>query len=61
MGKTYLDLSVKKHADQSMNKTAMIGVFIMNAVLAIAYVIELMKGARSPLSYMIVALLCILK
>lgn len=60
MGKPYLDLSVKKHADQSMNKTAMIGVFIMNAVLAIAYVIELMKGARSPLSYMIVALLCIL-
>ena len=60
MPKTNLDLSVKKHADQSMNKTAMTGVFIMNAVLAIAYVIELMKGARSPLSYMIVALLCIL-
>lgn len=59
MLKQNVDLSVKKHADQSMNKTAMIGIFIMNAVLAVAYALELVKGARSPLSYLIVALLCV--
>ena len=60
MGKTNLDLSVKKHADYSTNKTAMTGIYIMNAVLALAYALELVKGARSPLSYGIVAALCIL-
>ena len=54
-----IDLSVKKNADWSTNKTAMTGIYIMNAVLALAYAIELVKGARSPLSYAIVALLCI--
>ena len=60
MKKTNFDLSVKKNADQSMNKTAMTGIYIMNAVLALAYAVELIKGARSPFSYSIVALLCIL-
>lgn len=60
MGKIKLDLSVKSNADQSTNKTAMIGIYIMNAVLALAYAVELIKGARSPQSYAVVALLCIL-
>lgn len=60
MQKTNLDLTVKQNADQSMNKTAMIGIYTMNAVLAIAYAIELLKGARSSFSYLIVALLCVL-
>lgn len=60
MQKITFDLSVKKNADRSMNKTAMTGVYIMNAVLAIAYAVELIKGARSPLSYAVVALLCVL-
>lgn len=60
MQKNNLDLSVKKYADQSMNKTAMVGIYIMNLVLSLAYAVELFKGARSPLSYGIVALLCVL-
>lgn len=59
MQKTNIDLSVKSNAEQSTNKTAMTGVFIMNAVLTLAYAVELIKGARSPLSYAIVAVLCI--
>ena len=59
MQKTNLDLSVKTYADQSTNKTAMIGIYIMNAVLALAYAVELVKGARTPISYAIVAALCI--
>ncbi len=55
-----LDLSEKKYAEQSMNNTAMTGVFIMNAVLALAYAVELIKKARTPQSYAIVALLCVL-
>lgn len=60
MQKTKMDLSVKKYAEQSMNKTAMIGIYTMNIVLALAYAIELLKGARTPLSYAIVLLLCLL-
>ncbi len=60
MQKMKLDLSVKRYADQSKNKTAMIGIYIMNAVLALAYAIELLKGARTPESYAIVAVLCVL-
>ena len=60
MQKIKLDLSEKLYADQSKNKTAMIGIYIMNIVLAFAYAIELLKGARTPISYAIVAVLCIL-
>jgi len=51
MQKITVDLSVKTNADQSMNKTAMTGIYIMNAVLALAYALELVKGARTPASY----------
>lgn len=60
MQKTSLDLSVKANAIQSMNKTALIGITIMNVVLALAYLIEVLKGSRSIGSYMIVVALCVL-
>ena len=60
MQKTKLDLSVKKNAAQSTNKTAMVGVFIMNIVIAAAYSVEVIKGTRDILSYSIVAMLCFL-
>ena len=52
-----MDLSEKRYADQSNNKTAMIGIYIINVVLAIAYLIELLKGARTPESYALVLFL----
>ena len=59
MQKTKLDLSVKSNAVRSMNKTALIGVTIMNVVLALAYLIEVVKGARTIGSYAVVAFFCI--
>ena len=55
-----LDLSEKRYADQSNNKTAMIGIYIINIVLAIAYLIELLKGARTPKSCALVLFLCMI-
>lgn len=60
MGKTKLDLSVKKNASASMNSTALTGATIMNIVLAIAYFIEVLKGARDISSYLVVAAFCVL-
>lgn len=60
MSKQKLDLSVKSNALGSMNATAISGQMIMNTVIALAYLIELIKGMRSPLSYAIVAVLCFL-
>ena len=54
------DFSVKEIAQQHQNKTALIGATIMNVILALAYVIEVFKGARSIASYAAVAVLCIL-
>lgn len=54
------DLSVKSNAVKSMNETAMVGMVIMNVVIALAYVIELMKGTRELGSYLIVLALCVL-
>ncbi len=58
MKKAKVDLSEQKYADQSKNTTAMIGIYIMNIVLSIAYLIELLKGARTPQSYVLVLCLC---
>lgn len=58
MKKEKLDLSVKSNAMRSMNATAISGQLIMNVVIALAYLIELIKGVREPLSYLVVALLC---
>ena len=60
MQKAQMDLSITQNAEISKNRTAMTGVFIMNFVLAIAYVLEVFKNARSIGSYMIIAFFCIL-
>lgn len=54
------DLSIPQNAKASRNMTAIIGVSIMDIVLALAYVLEVVKGARDILSYGIIAALCIL-
>ena len=54
-----VDLAIKKNADAGKNVTAMIGIFIMNLVLVVAYLIEVLKGARDIVSYSIIAALCI--
>ena len=60
MGKVVMaDLSVKRNADASKNATAMTGIFIMNFVLVVAYLLEVLKGARDIVSYSIIAALCI--
>ncbi len=55
-----MDLSVKKNADASKNATAMIGIFIMNFVLVAAYLLEVLKGARTIQTYAVIASLCII-
>lgn len=54
------DLSVKGNATKSMNKTVLTGMSVMNAVIAVAYVLEVFKGARELGNYLIVATLCVL-
>lgn len=54
------DFSVKEIAMQNQNKTALIGVTIMNVILAMAYVVEVLKDARSIASYAVIAILCVL-
>lgn len=45
---------------QSKNFTALVGVCIMNAILAAAYLVELIKGTRSMFSYLLFLALCLL-
>lgn len=54
------DLSIKSNALKSMNETVIMGMFVMNIVLAVAYAIEVVKGAREIGSYLIIAMLCLL-
>lgn len=54
------DLSIKENAAKSMNQTVLTGISVMNAVIAVAYVLEVVKGARELGSYLIVATLCVL-
>lgn len=60
MEKIKKDLSNPLHADESRNQTAILSVSIMNLVLALAYLIEVFKGARTLPSYIFVAISCIL-
>ena len=53
-----LDYSIRAVAEQSKNKTALIGICIMNVILAGAYLLEVFKDTRSIGSYCIVAVLC---
>ncbi len=60
MEKIKKDLSNPLYADESRNQTAILAVTIMNLVLAVAYLLEVFKGARSVMSYVFVAASCIL-
>ncbi len=55
-----LDLSIHSNAEASRNKTALIGVTIMNIVLCLAYVLEVVKGARTIGSYLFLAAVCVI-
>lgn len=58
--KKILDYSNWEVAEQSKNKTAMTGIFIMNVIIVAAYLLEVIKDTRSILSYGIIAALCVL-
>lgn len=55
-----MDLADALVAEQSRNKTAVVGVSIMNAILAIAYLLEVVKGSRSIGAYAFIAVFTIL-
>lgn len=57
--KMKLDLSDPKLAMQSMNKAALTGIIIMSTVIALAYVLEVVKGTRTIGSYLIIAFFCV--
>lgn len=52
------DLSLKSVAMSSTNKTAITGMIVMNLVLALAYVIEVVKGARGFGGYLVILAMC---
>lgn len=54
------DFTNPKIAAQSRNKDALTGVCIMNLILAVAYLVEFIKGTRSLPSYLIFLMLCLL-
>lgn len=59
MGKIKMELANQTRANASRNTTALVGVTIMNLFICAAYVIEVMKGARSGASFAILAATCI--
>ena len=59
MAKTKRDLSIKKNADISRNKTALICMTITTVLLAAAYFIEVLKDARTIGDYAILAATCL--
>ena len=55
-----IDLSNETVASQAKNKIVVIGMSLMNVILAISYFIEVLKGERKMAEYLIVFLLTIL-
>lgn len=53
------DLSVRSIAEASRNRMALIGITMMNVVLCCAYLVEVIKGARSIVSYAFLAAVCV--
>lgn len=51
MSDKYKDLTDVRMANQSRNSTAIIGVCIMNVILALAYLMEVVKGTRTLGAY----------
>lgn len=58
MAKIELDLSNRVNAEISKNQTALIGIWIMNMLLAGAYVLEFIKGTRELFSLLLILLMC---
>ncbi len=56
----YADLAKERIADQRRNKIVVIGLTIMNVLLAAAYLLEVFKGERSLVQYLIVAALTVI-
>jgi len=54
------DLANHVNAEASRNKTALIGITVMNLVLALAYMLEVVKKARDITSYAVIAAFCLL-
>ena len=52
--KKKLDLSERRNAASAMNNTAMIGVFVLDIVLSVAYVMEVVKNTRDIGSYLLI-------
>lgn len=52
-----MDFTKKSVAEQSRNKIAVIGSSIMNVIIAVAYLIEVLKGSRTIGSYLVVLFL----
>ena len=59
MQKEGLDYSVLKNADIGRNKTAIIGFTIIDIIIPLAYALEVVKGARSTGSYLVVLIFSI--
>ena len=59
MEKNKLDLSIPKIADGAKNKTVCIGMTIINVVLALAYLLEVVKQERTMGFYSVILLLTI--
>ena len=59
MAKMKRDLSIKKNADISRNKTALICMTITTVILAVAYLLEVLKNARTIGDYAILASACL--
>ncbi len=60
MMQTNNELFIRENADRSRNKTAMIGIIIMNLILVVAYLLEVLKGARTIGSYIAITAFAIL-
>lgn len=58
MEKELFDMSRYEVAEKEKNKVVCIGMTIMNIVLSVAYLLEVVKGARSIFAYIIVFVLC---
>ena len=59
MGKVQLDLSIQENAEKSRNKSALVAVCILNTVLALAYMLEVIKGSQSLIQYLPTLALCV--
>ncbi len=60
MEKNKRDLSNPLYAEMSRKQTAILAVTIMNLVLVAAYLVEVLKGQRTLLGYLVIATFCIL-